>query len=57
MGFKEYEGGMELSHVVKMDVAGSIPGFVKNKAAARLANTLQVIVGYIRDGIVPAPIF
>ena len=57
MGFKAYEGGMELSHIVKMDPAGMIPGFIKNKAAARLANTLKVIVGYIKDGTVPAPVF
>ena len=57
MAWKPYDGGMELTHIVKMDPAGSIPGFIKNKAAARMQNSLQFIVGYVKDGTIPEPIF
>ena len=57
MSWKPYEGGMELTHVVQMDPNGMIPAFIKNKAATRMANTLQVIVNYVRDGTIPEPIF
>ena len=57
MAWKPYEGGIEITHIVKMDPQGSIPEFIKNKAAARLANSLQIIVNYVRDGTVPEPIF
>ena len=57
MAWKPYEGGMELTHIVKMDPNGMIPGFIKNKAATRMANSLQIIVNYCRDGTIPEPIF
>ena len=57
MAWKPYEGGMDLTHIVKMDPAGSIPDFIKKKAAARLANSLQIIVNYVKDGTVPEPLF
>ena len=57
MSFKPYEGGMELRHIVKMDPAGMIPDFIKNKAAARMANTLHVITNYVKDGTIPEPMF
>ena len=57
MAWKPYDGGMELTHIVKVDPCGSIPSFIKNKAATRLANSLQVIVNYVRDGTVPEPLF
>ena len=40
MSFKPYEGGIELQQCVQMDPAGSIPSFIKNKMAKRMANGL-----------------
>ena len=34
MSWKPYEGGIEIEHAIKMDPAGMIPGFLKNKAAS-----------------------
>ena len=34
-----YEGGHEMKYVISMDIAGMIPGFIKNKIATKLANT------------------
>ena len=57
MAWKPYDGGIEITHVVKMDPAGSIPGFIKNKAASRMTNSLQFIVNYVRDGTIPEALF
>ena len=57
MEFKPYDGGIELKHIVKMDPNGMIPGFIKDKAAKRLANTLLIIVDYLQNGTVPEPMF
>ena len=57
MAWKPYDGGMELTHIIKMDPAGSIPGFIKNKAAARMTNSLQFIVNYVKDGTIPEALF
>ena len=55
--FRPFEGGMELKQVIKMDVQGSIPGWIKNKVASRMADNLMIIVNYIKDGTVPGSIF
>ena len=57
MSWKPYDGGLELQHVVKIDPAGMIPDFIKNKAAARLASTLLIIVDYVQNGTVPEALF
>ena len=57
MAWKPYDGGMELTHIVKMDPAGSIPGFIKNKMAKRMANGLLILVDYLQTGTKPEPVF
>ena len=57
MSWKPYDGGIEIEHAIKMDPAGMIPGFLKNKAATRMAKNLQLIVDYLINGTIPAPIF
>ena len=57
MGYKPYEGGMELAHIIKMDPQGMIPSYIKNKATTRLTTSLKIIVAYVKDGTVPEPIF
>ena len=48
---------MELHQVIALDVAGMIPGFVKNKIAKRLANTGLLIADYVMHGTIPEKMF
>lgn len=57
MSWKAFDGGFDIEHVVKMDPNGMIPDFFKKKAAGRMASNLKIIVDYVRNGTVPAPIF
>ena len=34
---KPYPGGMELNHVISLDIVGFLPSFIKNKLVGRLA--------------------
>ena len=54
---RPYEGGMEIQMVISMDIAGSIPSFVKNKIAKRLSNVGLQIADYIMHGTVPKSLF
>mmetsp|Transcript_13213 Transcript_13213/g.16792 ORF Transcript_13213/g.16792 Transcript_13213/m.16792 type:complete len:217 (-) Transcript_13213:107-757(-) len=54
--YKPCEGGMELKQLLCMDPAGMIPGFIKNAMASRMANGLMLMVDYLKDGTIPAPI-
>ena len=49
--------GVEITMLVSMDPCGMIPGFLKNKIAARIGNAALVMGDYLRDGKVPEPIF
>ena len=53
MASKPYEGGMELNQIIALDVAGMIPGFIKNKIAKRLANIGLQIADYVMHGTIP----
>ena len=53
MSWKPYDGGIYLEHIVKMDPAGMIPDFIKNKAATRMTNTLLIITDYLMHGTIP----
>ena len=53
MSWKPYDGGIYLEHIVKMDPAGMIPDFIKNKAATRMTNTLLIITEYLMHGTIP----
>ena len=57
MSYKPYETGIYITHILKVDPNGMIPGFVKEAAAKRISNTLHVIVDYCRTGAVPEPMF
>ena len=48
------EGGMEIQMVLAMDIAGNIPGFIKNKIAKRLSNVGLQVVDYLMHGTIPA---
>ena len=52
--YKEYESGLELHQITKLDCMGSIPDWAKTMIAGRTSNNLQMVVNYIRDGSVPA---
>ncbi len=54
---KPYDGGIEFKQVLAMDPAGSIPGFVKTKMAGRMANGLKMVIDYLQNGTIPAPVF
>ena len=49
--------GVHLTVLVSVDVAGMIPGFIKNKIAGRLANMGLIVVDYLKDGTVPEAVF
>ncbi len=55
--FKPYEGGVEFKQVVCFDPAGMMPGFIKTAICTRMADGLQILVGYLKDGTIPEPIF
>ena len=40
MGWKPFDGGIDLMHIVKIDANGWIPDFVKQAALGRTSNTL-----------------
>ena len=56
-GVKPYDGGMEIHMVIAMDIAGSIPGFIKNTIAKRLSNVGLQTTDYIMHGTVPKSLF
>lgn len=56
MAAKPIEGGFELNQMVAMDIAGMIPGFVKNKIAKKLANVGLQISDYVMHGTIPPKI-
>ena len=47
---------MDLKQIMNIDPAGMIPGMIKNMLAKRMANGLQNMVDYLKDGIVPQPV-
>ena len=55
--YKPYEGGVELKQVMSFDPAGMIPGFIKTAMSTRMANGLQILVDYLKNGTVPEPMF
>ena len=55
--YKPYEGGMELTHILKADPSGSIPEYLKQRAATRATKSLQTVVNFCRDGTIPEPLF
>ena len=55
--WKPYDGGLELKQIMKMDPAGMIPGFVKNKIAKRAAGGLLLLVDYLKTGAIPEDMF
>merc|ERR1712110_508043 len=57
MEYKAFEGGFDLRQVVKVDAAGSIPGWIKSKAASRMCSGPMIIVDYLQNGTVPAVMF
>ena len=57
MAVKPYEGGFELNQVISMDIAGMIPGFIKTKAAKKLANIGLQIADYMMHGTIPPKVF
>ena len=52
--WRPYEGGLEIWHINKMNPAGSIPDFLKNKMAKRMANGVLNLVNFIKTGAKPA---
>ena len=54
---RPYEGGYELNQVTSLDIAGMIPGFIKNKIAKRLANIGMQISDYVMHGTIPPKMF
>ena len=57
MSWKVVEGGLYIEHIVKMDPAGSIPSFIKNKGAERMAGAVMLLVDFLQNGTVPEPMF
>ena len=57
MDWKPFDGGIDLRHIVKLDANGWIPDLVKQSALGRMSNSVQIMVAYIKDGTVPAPLF
>ena len=55
--WKAFDGGLEVWLVSKMDPAGSLPGFLKNKLAARKVNSLAYLVEFLQSGSKPEPLF
>ena len=57
MSSKPYEGGMEMNQVIAMDVAGRIPGMIKNKIAKKLSNIGMQVSDYMMHGTIPKGMF
>ena len=57
MSWKPFEGGIYIEHIVKMDPNGSIPTFIKNKGAERMASNAMILVEYLVNGTIPEPLF
>ena len=55
--YKPYEGGIEITHILKFDPKGSIPDFWKQKQAERTVRSLKTVVEYCRDGTIPESLF
>ena len=54
---KPYDGGVEFKQALAMDPAGMIPSFIKTKMSGRMAQGLQLMVAYLKDGTIPEPVF
>ena len=55
--YKPYEGGIELTHILKYDPSGTIPEYMKQKQVGRTMRSLKTVVDYCRDGTIPEALF
>ena len=55
--YKPYEGGIEITHILKYDPCGTIPEYMKQKQVGRTMRSLKTVVNYCRDGTIPESLF